>query len=117
MTFTIWRARSVTWTLALAQGSRFTRNQGPVTNNQLQYVYMGLSSDSRYLVVVQYPISWSGLPNTADDLQPDTINAAIRDYAGYVQNLTDQCQAANGDAFTPSLNTLDNVVKSITLNP
>jgi hypothetical protein len=97
--------------------SRFTRNQGPVTNDQLQYVYVGLSSDSRYLVVVQYPISWPGLPNTADDLQPDTINAAIRDYAGYLQNLTDQCQAANGDAFTPSLNTLDNVVKSITLNP
>lgn len=99
---------------------------GPVSNNGTFYLFVGLTSDGQHYVVAVLPIGASFLPESYDPAQPappsaipfpDYTSADPTEFEAYFQAVTDQLNAADPAAFTPSLTMLDALVQSITINP
>ncbi|MBI5295504.1 MAG: hypothetical protein HY869_08505 [Chloroflexi bacterium] len=99
---------------------------GPISNNGTFYLFVGLTSDGQHYVVAVLPIGADFLPNSYDPAQPappnaipfpDYTSADPAEFEAYFQAVTDQFNAADPTAFTPSLPALDALVQSITVNP
>jgi hypothetical protein len=88
--------------LAFADGAgvrfvtRYAMEASPTTNENIFYTFQGLTSDGRYYISVFYPITATGLPETA--VIPTTTNFLNR--------------LASAD-FTPDLAKLDDMLQSL----
>ena len=110
-------------------GIRFLTEYGqypaPVNNYELFYHFQGFSADGEYYIVAIFPITAPGLGESSDPASAVSIggvtypnmgdpNADWKDYYAAATNLLD---ATSPDAFTPSFNQLDALIKSIWINP
>jgi hypothetical protein len=108
-------------------GVRFITQYGqdisPINNNGIFYHFEGLSSDGRNYVVAILPVN---LPMLAADNSPDSPvpaggipfprpSAAASDYSNYYQRISDRINAAQAGQFSPSLNALDEMMRSISI--
>jgi heat shock protein HslJ len=99
----------------LSQGirfiGRFSQDQSAVTNNNLYYVYLGMSNDGNYLIAFFYPISANSLAATAST---EDQQSASTDFQAYLNTKIQQLNALRGGDFTPDPATLDALIQSLT---
>jgi len=90
----------------------------PIGNRSIIYTFQGLTDDGLYWVAITLPISSPILPADYDTLPEGyTRESLIQNYGSYASNVKDALEAQAPDSFFPTVNSLDNLVKSITVRP
>jgi hypothetical protein len=104
------------------QGVRFITDYNeashPISNRTIFYTFQGLTDDGLYWVAVILPISSPILPADVDFPPPPegyTDESWFQNYSSYVSDVKDALEAQAPDSFAPTINSLDNLVKSITI--
>ena len=90
---------------------RFSQDQSPLTNNNLYYVYLGLSNDGNYLIAFFYPIKANAL---ADTTSADDQQSATKDFQAYLAAKIAALNGLHNTDFTPDPTTLDALIQSLT---
>ena len=91
----------------------YSQDVSPVTNERLQYFFQGLSSDGQQYISVVYPVASKYLPNTAAEVPPETMTALQTDPEKYLADTATALEQTAPTDFTPDLNSLDAMFKSI----
>jgi hypothetical protein len=86
----------------------FGQSQYGVSNESLKYVFRGYSTDKQYGIYVQVPIHTVSLPDVAP-----TIAFNSQEVLDYNQNAAKSLNSLASADFTPDLDLLDALVKSI----
>lgn len=83
-----------------------------ITNGTVFYAFQGITSDGRYVVSAEFPLSAPVLPDSVD---PSTIDfdALAQNYLDYLDETTAALGALPSDAYTPSLELLDRLIQSV----
>jgi hypothetical protein len=95
-----------------------------ISNDHLQYVFQGLTTDGKYYVVAEMPVSVPFLPDDSpeefegyrrlylleDYSTPDTIKARYKDY---VRSITTRLEKLPADKFRPALRHFEEMIASI----
>lgn len=94
----------------------YAQDVSPVTNDGVFYAFAGLTADGKHLITARLPISVPFLPGFED------IDHATFDYEGFIAeldtyyaDLLDRLDALPGDAYKPSLDQLDALLASVTI--
>ncbi|WP_407569884.1 hypothetical protein [Deinococcus altitudinis] len=93
----------------------YSFDASPVTNDRMFYTFQGLTTDGRYALVLTYPVSTRHLPAN-DDAVPSALRTALEQGVGYSAYLTRTARtlsAARPADFSPPLDKLDAVARSI----
>lgn len=88
--------------------TQFSQGLNAVNNNELIYTFQGLTSDGKYYIAAVLPVTHPVLP-TGNEVNEGILN----DYPAYMSNMVLQLGQQNGDSFTPDLNQLDAMIRSI----
>lgn len=104
------------------QGIRFftaySELVNPISNMSFIYTFQGLTDDGMYWVAITLPISSPILPAGFDTLPEGyTRESMIQNYGSYASDVKDALEAQAPDSFFPTINSLDDLVKSITVRP
>lgn len=90
-----------------------------VDPDKLYYVYEGLSDDGELLVYAQFPLTGSYTlttpPNDSSDISGGPDGMSARE-AAYIAEVSRELDRIAGDAFTPTLATLDGIVESLVVS-
>jgi hypothetical protein len=104
------------------QGVRFITDYNeashPISNRTIFYTFQGITDDGMYWVAITLPISSPILPASADfDTLPEgyTFESWFQNYSSYVSDVKDALEAQETSSFLPTINSLDSLVRSITL--
>jgi hypothetical protein len=90
----------------------------PVNNHDVFYTYQGLTTDGLYWVSAILPINNPILPANADNPPGGvTWEQFSNDYATYKADITNQLNSQPSGSFTPTLEALDALASSITIQP
>lgn len=93
----------------------YAQDASPLTNQSLLYVFQGLSDDGKYWVSFFYPVSTPVLPNTYEDVRDMDFTNSTSAFEAYLSETVAMLDKQSADQFTPNLDTLDALVKTITL--
>jgi hypothetical protein len=104
--------------------TEYAQYPAPVNNNELIYQYEGLTGDGKYYVIAILPVTAPGLPA---DAKPDAavpaggvplpdLNSANPDFPGYYGQVQHNLESLQPGAFTPSLDQLDALIDSMSIN-
>jgi hypothetical protein len=102
-------------------GVRFLTQAGnglaPVNNSALVYTFQGLTSDGKYYVSAVLPVTHPelGAETTPDEEMINAITADPGYYASYLSERTAWLEAQPPASFTPDLDALDALIRSITV--
>jgi hypothetical protein len=96
-------------------------NQGlvPINNHELIYTFQALTSDGKYYVAATLPVSNSELPDGSEPSE-DFIKGLTETpgfYADYISTTVSLLNQQPDGSFTPDLQQLDALVRSITIPP
>ena len=90
-----------------------------VSNDQLFYIYNGLTEDNRYYIYLQFALTHPDLPNIAD-INLDNLDIALDSDEGYeaylatyVEPFHEILREAAPSDLTPNLTQLDNMVATL----
>jgi hypothetical protein len=96
---------------------RATSENTPVTNNQLNYYFQGLTADGKFYISFIFPVWTPDLPDTQDNVPADVSQQATSDYDAYLDQTTNTLAQLNADTdWLPFLSMLDGLVQSISIN-
>ena len=103
--------------------TQYASDVSPINNGGLFYHFEGLTSDGKYYIVAILPVNLSFLPadNNPDSPVPSggiafpQNNASGTDFENYFKQVTSQIDATAPDQFNPSLNALDALIQSISI--
>jgi hypothetical protein len=95
---------------------RFAQDANPVTNQGLQYIYQGFTSDAEYLVAFFATVRTDALVNSAGEVAQDEQDRLNADYSGYMQERAAMLNGLDSTTWQPDLATLDALVASLTIN-
>jgi hypothetical protein len=88
----------------------------PISNRNIIYTFQGLTDDEMYWVAVTLPISSTVLAESYDTLpEGHTQESLIQNYNAYVRDVKDKLDAQATGAFSPAINSLDNLIMSISV--
>jgi hypothetical protein len=104
--------------------AEYAQNYAPINKHDLFYHFEGLTSDGKYYIVATLPVNVVFLPANSDPNSPvppggisfpgyTTIDGTV--YGDYIQAVTNMLNAARPDAFTPSVETLDALIQSLSV--
>ncbi|MGI8467626.1 MAG: hypothetical protein ACR2N3_04160 [Pyrinomonadaceae bacterium] len=93
----------------------------PVTNEDLTYIYQGISDDGKNYILAEFPVSVSFLPNNYDAVEPEddkllrrwTANGDVRSYGKYVAKITKRLNDLPPDEFQPNLKCYEEIISSL----
>ncbi len=88
----------------------------PITNYSLFYTYQGITSDGLYYISATFPVNHPLLPADSDEYFDSTgLDYAAFDegYIDYITQIAAMIDQADDDQFTPSLEILDELIKSL----
>ncbi len=91
----------------------------PINNQDLFYYFAGLTTDGKYYVSAILPINTTFLAasnNPSATVPPDGITFNADQFQTYLDTVSQKLNATTSDAFTPSLDTLDELIGSIQVN-
>ncbi|HEY9738493.1 MAG TPA: hypothetical protein V6D06_19505 [Trichocoleus sp.] len=91
----------------------YAQDVSPLTTERVFYTFQGLTNDGRYISAT-FPIQTGLLPDTAD-LEGADYDAFAANYENFLTQTRDRINAANPDDFQPSLNQLDELIESLTV--
>jgi len=108
---------------ANGQGVRFITQYaqavGALNNEDAFYLFEGLSADGVYFVRAQLPINSTSLGFSFDDFGGATVDLSSSDagaqYEAYLANTIATLNALPPDQFSPNLESLDNLIASLTI--
>ena len=103
--------------------TQYASDVSPINNGGLFYHFEGLTNDGKYYIVAILPTNLPFLPvdNDPNSAVPSSgiafpkTNAAGSDFENYFKQATDRINATAPDQFNPSLNTLDALIQSISI--
>ncbi len=98
--------------------TEYSDGPNPITNLNIIYTFQGLTDDGKYWVAVTFPISNPILP--ADDSSPwppegYTFESWSQNYDAYVSQVKDALEAQALDSFSPTIDNLDSLIRSISV--
>jgi len=94
--------------------SEYAQDVHPITNQDVFYTFQGLTGDGQYYIMFFYPISTTALPATIEDTDAaKDYDAFARNYESYLTETVKALNAAAPADFRPSLDELDQWVKTI----
>jgi hypothetical protein len=94
------------------------QNYAVINNNALFYTYQGLTSDGKYAITAILPVSNPVLPNNGDTYPGGESFQQFSDsFDTYIANTQTQLDGQPSTNFSPSLVLLDDLVKSIQIQP
>lgn len=91
---------------------RFSQDAAPLRNDQLRYVFQGLTADGRYLVVASIPVKTAALPEDTEVAVVDPA-APERDILEHLAGWRTKFDALAPTDFSPSLEVLDAMLGSV----
>lgn len=96
----------------------YNESSHPISNRTLFYTFQGLTDGGMYWVAVTLPISSPTLPADADfRTLPEgyTNENWFQNYSSYVSDVKDALDAQAPGSFSPTIDSLDSLVRSITV--
>lgn len=104
---------------------QYAQDVSPINNGGLFYLFQGLSQDGKYYVIAILPTSSPYLPrdNNPEAAVPaggipfPAVTASGSSFEAYYTQTTQLLDHAASSQFDPSLDTLDALVKSISIQP
>jgi len=105
--------------------TEYAQYAAPVNNHELFYHFQGITNDGAYYIIAILPITVPVLAETSDVAAvlppggiayPD-ITEPNADWQGYYAAVTDLLNATSPDTFTPSVNQLDLLIRSMLITP
>jgi len=95
---------------------RFSVSPNAVTNLNppLNYIYQGYTDDNQYLVSFFYPVSTPVLPDDVEGVPQEELDQLDQDVQGYMASQVQLLNGLNPSDWTPSLDTLDTLIASLT---
>ena len=87
----------------------------PITNQEIYYVFRGLTSDGSMQVVLNYSISTDVLSDTAS-LTAEELQTIANDSQGYITGIMDSLASLSAEQFTPQLALLDEMIASLSVD-
>jgi hypothetical protein len=98
----------------IAYLTAFRLDVAPLTSGELIYTFQGLTDDGQYYISATFPVRTSALPETiADDFDYD---AFAETFSTYLAETTEKLNDLTAADFTPRLDLLDSVVRSLVVN-
>jgi hypothetical protein len=103
--------------------TQFDQAYLPINNHDLFYTFQGLTGDGSYYISLTLPVNSPVLPADNNPNSPVPSGGVAFDqndfskFPLYISDLTGILNSASSDSFTPSLSTMDELVKSIAVNP
>ena len=92
--------------------TQFNNGLVQINNTELIYTFQGLSSDGKYYISAILPVTHPELPDTSRVDEQLVLNG-FQDYISKTVTLLNQQPAGS---FTPDLNKLDELIRSIEVN-
>jgi len=102
-------------------GIRFITQYGqavmPINNHEMFYSFQGLTTDGKYWISAVLPINHPSIQATYDNPLPADYEQFIADYEAYTQMISAGLAAQPPESFTPMLNALDDMMRSMFVGP
>ncbi len=95
---------------------RFAQDASPVLNQQLRYVFQGLTEDGQY-TVLRISISAANLVDNLEDMSPEQVQHMRGDFQSYLTGVRDALDALSPADFVPTLSQLDALIQSLEITP
>lgn len=93
---------------------RFEQSANPVMDDDLRYIFQGLSPNGEYFAAVFYPVSTDDvLPETIEDVSAEDMALVESDPQAYMQGQMDTLNALAPSDWNPDLEALDAMVASL----
>jgi hypothetical protein len=103
------------------RGVRFVTQYGqavwPINNYDLFYAFSGLSDDGSTLIVAIMPIANQALPDNADEIISGDMESFMQGFEAYIASTAVMLNSAAPESFTPNIERLDDLMRSIELTP
>jgi hypothetical protein len=97
--------------------TQFGQNAYPINNQNLVYVYQGLTSDGAYYISAVFPIGNPVLPVDGSQIPGGDFIAFEQEFQDYVGEVTELLNDSKPNDFVPDMNLLDNLLWLMTVNP
>jgi hypothetical protein len=98
--------------------TQYVQDTSPVTNEHLFYTFQGLTDDGLSYVAFTIPVTHPDLPAGWDDFFKGTdgnIETYGVNYQQYLEETISMLDETDDNKFSPSLQVLDDIVKSLTV--
>jgi WD40 repeat protein len=93
--------------------TRYSQEAAPVVNPVVFYTFQGLTDDGSLYVAAFFPLY---VPTLPDQIQVEDWDAFNRGYQDYIADITASLERLNPDNFEPTLESLDNLIRSVTIS-
>jgi hypothetical protein len=94
----------------------YVDEDGMVTNDDLFYIFQGVSFDGEYFISLFFPIDTAELPASVEDfIASDDYSLFSTSYDSYLAETVELLAGIQDRNFTPNLNLLDSMIKSLQL--
>ena len=94
--------------------SQYAQAMVPINNDELFYSFQGLTSDGRWLISAVLPVSHPDLPADSSLSQAEYENL-INTFESYLASALADLNAKADNSFTPNLEKLDELFRSLTI--
>lgn len=91
----------------------FRQDVSPLVNQDLRYIYQGITDDGDYLLSVSLPISSTVLPDTIEE--EFDYEGFAQNWETYLEDTVEQLQAQDTSDFTPDLADLDAMIQTVAI--
>jgi hypothetical protein len=102
-------------------GVRFITQYGqaiwPINNHDLFYAFTGLSADGSKLVTAIMPVANQALPDDAEEVIAGDMDGFMQGYESYIDSIRAALDSALPGSYTPNLDLLDGLMRSVQLMP
>jgi hypothetical protein len=92
--------------------TQYAQGRIPVNNHELFYTFQGLTDEGNAYVAAILPVSHPRLPPNQRAYQGD-LDALVRNYDAYIARIEEQLSAQDASSFTPGLDQLDALIRSL----
>ena len=91
--------------------TQFDQGILPINNYELIYTFQGLTSDGKYCIAAVLPVTHPDLPADA------AVNSDLaNDFQSYLSQTVTMLNEQPADSFTPDLNALDALIRSLEIH-
>lgn len=105
--------------------TEYAQYAAPVNNHELIYHFQGFTSDGEYYIIAILPVTVPVVAETSDagavvpsgGIAYPAIDDANADFQGYYASVTDLLNVTRPEAFTPTLDQLDSLIRSMWVEP
>lgn len=91
----------------------YAQSPAPITNDGLFYTFQGMSADGKWYIIAFFPVRTDKLPDTFKDANITDTAAWMKGFSKYLKDTDTMLSGLPSDAFTPNLDSLDQLIESL----